>query len=221
MDIILLAICVFYLVKGYIKGLVSMLFSLFGVVFIFVLAWKLSDFCLPYFKNWFDFSSGLSNVLDQFLPGQFANIFELEQAVSQSHFGVIFAPIFSKLFLDITFDGNLTAGQILAKPLNSLCIKLLAFVALFVTFVILLKLLRFLFNRIVKFCGLGFCNRIFGSLVGLCKGIVFFGICYFVLLTLSNLFLNETLLTFVKSGQVSNFVYENIVDFLFSIFYNI
>ncbi len=221
MDIILLAISVFYLVKGYVKGLVSMLFSLFGVVFVILLAWKLSDFCQPYFQNWFNFTNGLSNVLDQFLPGKFANIFELEQAVTQSHFGIIFAPIFTKLFLNITFEGNLTAGQILARPLNSLCLKLMAFVVLFVTFVILLKLLRFLFNRIVKFCGLGVCNRIFGSLVGLCKGIVIFGVCYFVMLTLSNFFLNETLLTFVKSGQVSNFVYENIVDFLFSIFYNI
>ena len=51
MDWILLAICIFYFVKGYFKGLISMAFSLIGTFAVIYIAWKLTPNFVGYVQN--------------------------------------------------------------------------------------------------------------------------------------------------------------------------
>lgn len=221
MDWIFLAICLIFFVRGYFKGFISMIFSLVGTFFIVVLAWKLSGVCSVYAENLF--GSGINNLLkkslDSMIGGSFSTMAELESALGQTNFGTIFGFVISKLLGDISFEGSLTAGQILSPSLSALTIKVITFVVIFLLFSIVLKILKALLNKLVKLFDWNFGNKIFGGLVGLFKGVLIFGIFYVVLSLFANFTFNEGLLLFVKSGQVSNFIYENFIKIIINMFY--
>lgn len=219
MDFVLLAFSVFYFLKGIFKGFISQVFSLIGTFAIAILAWKLTE--LPFFENILGniFINPIENVLNGLLPGQFENLLQLETALSQSKLGILFNVLFSKLLTSITFDGKMTAGQLLAPSLNSLATKLLTFVILFFGMALILKILRIFLNKMINLCGFSVGNRILGGLIGLVKGFLIFGIVYLILMTLASFLLNETLLEFVKSGPVSNFIYENFIIKAINLFY--
>lgn len=223
MDFILLVFCLFYFFKGYFKGFVSMLLSLIGTFFIFVVAWKISPICSEWVQNvgglqekTFDF---ISKNINSMFPGEFSSISEFESAVIQTKYGFLFSTIIKFLLTDITFDGSLSAGQILAPSMTNLVFRVLTFIFVFLFLMILLKFVRFLFNKIIKTCGLGLGNRWLGGFVGLFKGLVVFSIFYIVFSGLANFLMNESMLNFIESGQISSFLYSNFIKQIISIFY--
>ena len=221
MDFVLLGISAFYFVRGCLKGFLSMLFSLAGVFFVAVLAWKLTETVLPFVQS---FAGGtvfntLRSLIDGIVPGEFDCIADFQTAVSSSRIGFLFNLFLAQLFANLTFDGTLTAGQILAPTLSVIVLKVLTFILLFLILEILLKLVRFFLNKIIKKCGLSMGNRILGGLLGLAKGLIIFGIFYVVMTIAANVLLNEGLLEFVRGGAVSNFLYENFISKIIGIFY--
>ncbi len=213
MDFVLLGICALYFVRGCWKGFLSMLFSLAGIFVVGFLAYELTQVLTPLVNNFAKDTvcESISNIANGIWPGTFSNMEDFQAAVSASKFGVLFSVLFSKIIPNITFDGGLTAGQILAPTLCVVLLKVLTFVALFILLEIVLKLLRFLLNKLIKKCGLSVGNRILGGLLGLVKGLAVFAIIYFVLTVSANVFLNEGFLQFVQSGQISNFIYQNVI----------
>lgn len=217
----MLGILTFYFVRGCFKGFLSMIFSLLGVFFVAIVSWKLTAIFLPTVQNFagdvtFD---AIKTFIDGILPGQFSSIEQLELGLRQSKIGEIFGVIVSKLLSNISFDGSLTAGQIFAPTLSQILLTVATFLIIFLLLEILLKTIRFFLNKLIKKCGLSVGNRILGGLLGLAKGLVMFGILFVIISTLANALLSPALLQFVRSGTVSNFLYENLFAKILHIFY--
>ena len=220
MDYILLAFCLIYFVKGYFKGFVAMFFSLFGTVTVAVLAWKFSDSLYTYTENFvgkeiFDF---LRESLDGMLQGSFSSIEEFQMVIARTKYGTIFSFLISKLIKNITFEGELTTGQILAPFLKSYLIKIINFIVLFLALIIILKIIKLVVVKIVNIADLQTGNKIFGGVLGLAKGIIIFFVFFGVMSILANSLMNEGLLNFVKSGVVSNYIYENCINKIINLF---
>jgi len=219
MDYLLIAFVVLYFLKGFWRGLLNVIVSLFATVLVFVLAYK---FCQPlgeYFQelNFVDFQSSISGFLDQMFVGKFASNEELIAAISSEN--KVFVFFLSKLLKNISFDGILTAGQILSPTINALIFKVIAFIVTYVILSIGVSLMKTILLKVLKICKLEKINRLLGGVVGAVKGAVLFLIVYVVLLGCANFFLNEALLTFCRSGVVSNFLYENLIEKIINLFY--
>ena len=213
MDWVLLGFAVLFFVRGFFRGFVSMLFSLLGVVVAIFVAWQLVPIVQPLSQNWIGSSlqRTLEKMLDGAVAGQFSSIAQLQVAVSQSKYALLFNVLLFKVLGNLSIDGSMTAGQILAPTLCALVVKLVTFSLLFVGIYVLLKFVFVFINHFVKKCGLGTGNRILGGAVGLIKGLAMFGVFYFVLTSLANLLLNEALLRFVQSGNISNWLYNTLI----------
>lgn len=221
MDWILFAFCGFYFIKGYFKGFISMVFSLVGTFAMFVIAWKLTAFFSSYAQSWFgDGIYGmLKSGIDEIVSGEFTSMEDFRTAFMQTSYGSLFGLFLTNLIEDVSFDGSLTAGQILAPSLSELLIKVVTFLIVFLILMFLFKILKFLLNKTIKMLGFQSGNKILGGLVGAIKGLILFGIVYVVLVAISNFTLNEGLLSFVQSGAVSQFLYDNLIIKIINLFY--
>ena len=213
---------VFFFFRGMLKGFVSTLFSLLGTFFVFAISYQ---FCavfsqiienLPIVQG--NLTNFISNTLDTFIPGQFSSMAELESAFSKSSISNLFLLVFTKLTKDITFEGVLSAGQILAPTLCKFLVRIIAFFILFVSVSLIIKLLKFLINKFIKVCGLSFVNRLLGGILGLLKGLFLFAVLYAVLLSFANFLPNVQLLQFVQQGEVSQFIYNKILAIILNLF---
>ena len=221
MDFILLGICVLSFLRGFFKGFVSMIFSLVGVFVAIFIAWQLCDWVQPVFQNMFGnaLQNTISQILNGAISGQFSDIAQLQLAVSQSKYAFLFNILLFKLLGNLTIEGQMSAGQVLAPTLTTLIVKMISFSLLFFGCYVLLKLVFMIINIFVKKCGMKMGNRLLGGGIGLLKGVLIFGVIYFILTAFANLLLNEALLNFVQKGVVSNWLYDNlitkIVDFIY------
>ncbi|MBP3431957.1 MAG: CvpA family protein [Clostridia bacterium] len=220
MDYILLAFVVLFFLRGCIKGAVSMLFSLAGVAAIAIISWKLSELLLPYVQEMcgesvFDF---LKNAFDEKIVGNFADVEQLKNTVAASEYN-LFGVLLIRLLGDLSFEGELTAGQILAPSISKLLLKVATFIVAYVVLYLFLKILQKIINKIIKKCGLSVGDRMLGGMLGLIKGVFLFGVVYFAIASLANLLLNEALLNFVQNGQISKFVYDNFIAKIIEVFY--
>ena len=148
MDWILFAFCGFYFIKGYFKGFISMVFSLVGTFAMFVIAWKLTAFFSSYAQSWFgDGIYGmLKSGIDEIVSGEFTSMEDFRTALMQTSYGSLFGLFLTNLIGDVSFDGSLTAGQILAPSLSELLIKVVAFLIVFLILMFLFKILKFLLS---------------------------------------------------------------------------
>lgn len=219
MDYVLLAICGYFSLKGFFKGFIFMTFSLVGTFFVILVAWNLSASFLPAVQSvmFVPLSNWLQGILTKALPGTFESVEALGQSLSVSPLAV-FGLFLLRLLGDISFEGSLTAGQILAPTLANLILKVLTFAILFLILLVFLKALKILLNKFVKTFGLSTANKFLGAFVGLLKGILLFGVLYFVLSSFANLFVSESLLNFVQSGIFSRKIYENVVLKILTLF---
>lgn len=207
MDYILLAFCSLFFVKGLFKGFVSTVFSFIGTCTVAIVAWKLSEWGAGLFQS--QFGNGvtqfISDAIDKKIFGSFSSVKALQLAISQQ-MGMVGVLLF-KILGSIQFDGELSAGQILAPTISNLLFRIVAFLILFIGMLIILKIVKKLLNKLIKLCGFGVGNRVLGGVVGLAQGVILSGIVFVCLSTLANVLMNEGLLNFVNSGAVSCFLY--------------
>lgn len=214
MDYILFAVLALFFVKGFVKGFVSTLLSLISVFVVGIVSWKLVEYCLPFVYDFLQepISNFLSSILNNSITGTFENITEFENTIMSSNLAMF--AVIKILLPNLTFEGSLTAGQILSPSLTLFVCKLLTFLILFFTMNLTLKLIRSLINKLIKVCGLSFGNRILGAVLGIVKGLIVFSFIYFVLLTISNVILNAALNDFISGGQISSVLYNWIIKYL-------
>ena len=221
MDIVCIAIFVYYFIKGCFKGAVSMLFSLLGLFFVAFVAWQLANIVYPFVESFA--GKAVFNTLTTFLngavPGTFSSVAQLQSALAQTKIGLIFSLFLSKLLPELVIDGNLSAGQILAPTLTAVFLEVLSFIVLFLLLSVVLKLLRLIIEKFIKKCGLSFGNRILGGVIGIAKGLLIFSLVFIILTITSNLLMNQWLLRFVQSGKLSHFIYQTFAQKIFGIFY--
>lgn len=161
----------------------------------------------------------LSQTLDGMFNGTFTSMEEFQAVAMQSKYGAIFAILFKLLSNNITFEGELTAGQILSPTLSTIIFNVVAFMIIFIGLLIILNILRFILNKIVKLCGFSVGNKFLGGMIGLIKGLIVFGVFYIGIVAVANFTLNEGLLNFVRNGYVSNFIYDNVIIKIINFFY--
>ena len=107
----------------------------------------------------------------------------------------------------------------LFRSLSVLITKIITFVIVFLVLMLVLKLFKVVFSKLTNFCGLGVGNKLAGGFVGLVKGMFVFGTLYVTLSLLSNFMLNDSLLNFVKSGAISNYIYNHYIKIIINVFY--
>lgn len=163
----------------------------------------------------FDF---LKNAFDEKIVGNFADVEQLKNTVAASEYN-LFGVLLIRLLGDLSFEGELTAGQILAPSISKLLLKVATFIVAYVVLYLFLKILQKIINKIIKKCGLSVGDRMLGGMLGLIKGVFLFGVVYFAIASLANLLLNEALLNFVQNGQISKFVYDNFIAKIIEVFY--
>lgn len=215
MDYIFFAIIGFYFCKGFIKGFVSTLLSLISIFVVAVAAWKLVDVCLPYIQEVVQqpISNLISELLDGAIAGEFSSMEEFERVIANSKFSVFL--IIKNLIGEIYFEGALTAGQILSPSLGLLATKVIAFVVLFFMLSLIVRIVKILLKKIVKVCGLSVGDRVLGGVLGIAKGLIVFLILFSIMAAISNVILNEGFNNFLQGGQVSNMVYNWIIEIIF------
>lgn len=198
-----------------------MIFSLVGTFILIVLAWELTDFLSEFVYNLFgdNLYMILKRNIDGLITGEFSSLESFQAYVMQTKYGIIFDLFLSRLIKDITFEGNLTSGDILAPSLCELIIKIITFLLIFLVLLLFFKILNFLLNKVIKVLGFQRGNKILGGVIGVVKGIIIFGVLYVVMVAIANFSLNESLLNFVETGQVSSFLYENFVIKIINLFY--
>lgn len=221
MDFLLFGILAFYFVRGCFKGFVGMLFSLLGTFVAVCVAYFVCGSLGASVEKFLGASinASLTQILNGAVPGTFTELSALQAAVSQSKYAMIFNLILSRVIGNLTINGQMSAGQILAPTLTNLIVKVLTFAVVFVCVFILLKIVAKIINKLLKRLGMGFGNRILGGVLGAVKGLVLFGILFFVLSSAANLFLSAPLLKFVQSGAVSNWLYSNVIKLMFNLIY--
>lgn len=215
MDYIFFAIIGFYFCKGFIKGFVSTLLSLISIFVVAVMAWKLVGVCLPYIQEVVQqpISNFISELLDGAIAGEFSSMEEFERVIANSKFSVFL--IIKNLIGEIYFEGALTAGQILSPSLGLLATKVIAFVVLFFMLSLIVRIVKILLKKIVKVCGLSVGDRVLGGVLGIAKGLIVFLILFSIMASISNVILNEGFNNFLQGGQVSNMVYNWIIEIIF------
>ena len=197
-----------------------MLFSLFGVIAVVFISIKFTDM---FYSNVYEMiGDGIEKTIksgfDSAIAGTFFDVETLKNAISDSNFKT-FLFFLNFLVKDISFEGPLSAGQILAPSLSVLITKIITFVVVFFVLMVVFILFKVIFSKLTNFCGLGVGNKLAGGFVGLIKGVFVFGTLYVTLSLLSNFMLNDSLLNFVKSGMISNYIYENYIKIIINTFY--
>ncbi|MGN1201598.1 MAG: CvpA family protein [Candidatus Caccovivens sp.] len=219
MDFILLGFLLFFCAVGVYKGFVRAVFSLLSTFLIAIISWRVC----PIVAEWLSsiiahpINSVLNDILNNLVPGTFSDVSQFQAQILQGN--VVFAFILNLVLSNITFEGELTAGQILGPTLSNLFIKVLSFVVLFVLLLLIVRILRMFVNKLVKICGLNGVNRFFGGFVGLVKGLLYFVIFYMVFCAFANFTLNENMLNFVSNGSVSQAFYNWFIEKIINLFY--
>lgn len=217
MDWILLSFLVIFFLRGFSKGVVNILITFLSSFLIIFVAYK---FCEPFGRvmtdaNFLNFEPTISNILEKFFPGQtFSSQEEFFDAFSTS--GFPFGFFILKLVSTISFEGELTAGQILSPTINFLIFKIIAFLIIFVFGIILVEIIKKILKKLIKNGRFFSFNRIFGAILGIFEGFLFFGITFVILKNFANLFFSESLTAFCETGAVTQFLYKTIlIKFLF------
>ena len=120
---------------------------------------------------------------------------------------------------NITFEGDMSFGEIVAPSLTLIFLKVVLFILLFILLSAVFKLIDFILRKCISFAGFGRINRLAGFFLGLLKGFVISMLVFVLLTALSSLNISERLTSFVESGLVSSYLYNHYFLNIFNLFY--
>ncbi|HIT62118.1 MAG TPA: CvpA family protein [Candidatus Caccovivens faecavium] len=221
MDFLIIALILIYAFIGFYRGAIRMLFSLLRVALLLLLCYYLSErltISLVGSSLWQGVYEFLKNIFDGLLPGEFQSMSEVLYSVGLMS-NVVMRLILQAVLKNITFEGSMSFGEIVAPTLTLIFLKVVLFILLFILLSILFKLIDFVLRKCVKFAGLGKVNRLLGFFLGAIKGFVVSMIVFTVLTFLSSLNISDGLTSFVESGLISSYLYNHYFLNIFNLFY--
>ena len=212
---------VFYFFVGMKKGFVSMFFSLFSVVIALFVSLMLCGKLAGVFENLFGapIHRFLLSTINEVVRGKFSNKDQLLAALIPTKIGKFFGIVIDPLLRGVDFDGEMTAGAILAPSLTNLILKVISFVVLFVFFVLIFKLTERILKIVVKWLKIDFENRFFGGIAGVLKGMMVFFAFYIAINSIANFTFSEKLLDFARSGRFCQRIYNVYITKIISLFF--
>lgn len=221
MDYLLLAICAFYSVKGFVRGFAKMLLSFVGVFLIAVISFKIASNIENLFGLQDLFQNLFTNLLNGLASGTFSTKEELMTTLESLSGNFVLISILKLLVSSISIQGELTLGGVFSPILSNIAYRLVVFLIVFILILFLTRIIGYLLNFAIKKTGLSPVNRFLGLFLGFLKGLVISSIVFIILSTLASFNLSEGLTSFVNSGYVSKYIYENHIIKLFEGVYSI
>ena len=198
-----------------------MLFSLFRVALLLLLCYYLSERLANSLVGgalWQHIYEFLKGIFDDVLPGEFQNMSEVLYSVGFLSNAVL-QVVLQTVLKNITFEGDMSFGEIVAPSLTLIFLKVVLFILLFILLSAVFKLIDFILRKCISFAGFGRINRLAGFFLGLLKGFVISMLVFVVLTSLSSLNISEGLTSFVESGLVSSYLYNHYFLNIFHLFY--
>ena len=221
MDFLVIALILVNGFVGFYRGAVKMLFSLFRVALLLLLCYYLSEQLANSLVGgalWQHIYEFLKGIFDDVLPGEFQNMSEVLFSVGFLSNAVL-RVILQTVLKNITFEGDMSFGEIVAPSLILIFLKVVLFILLFILLSAVFKLIDFILRKCISFAGFGRINRLAGFFLGLLKGFVISMLVFVVLTALSSLNISERLTSFVESGLVSSYLYNHYFLNIFNLFY--
>lgn len=198
-----------------------MLFSLFRVALLLLLCYYLSEQLANSLVGgalWQHVYEFLKGIFDDVLPGEFQNMSEVLYSVGFLSNAVL-RVVLQTVLKNITFEGDMSFGEIVAPSLTLIFLKVVLFILLFILLSAIFKLIDFILRKCISFAGFGRIDRLAGFFLGLLKGFVISMLVFVVLTALSSLNISERLTSFVESGLVSSYLYNHYFLNIFNLFY--
>ncbi len=198
-----------------------MLFSLFRVALLLLLCYYLSEQLANSLVGgalWQHVYEFLKGIFDDVLPGEFQNMSEVLFSVGFLSNAVL-RVVLQTVLKNITFEGDMSFGEIVAPSLTLIFLKVVLFILLFILLSAIFKLIDFILRKCISFAGFGRIDRLAGFFLGLLKGFVISMLVFVVLTALSSLNISERLTSFVESGLVSSYLYNHYFLNIFNLFY--
>ena len=221
MDFLVIALILANGFVGFYRGAVKMLFSLFRVALLLLLCYYLSERLANSLVGgalWQHIYEFLKGIFDDVLPGEFQNMSEVLYSVGFLSNAVL-RVVLQTVLKNITFEGDMSFGEIVAPSLTLIFLKVVLFILLFILLSAVFKLIDFILRKCISFAGFGRINRLAGFFLGLLKGFVISMLVFVVLTALSSLNISEGLTSFVESGLVSSYLYNHYFLNNFNLFY--
>ena len=221
MDFLVIALILANGFVGFYRGAVKMLFSLFRVALLLLLCYYLSEQLANSLVGgalWQHVYEFLKGIFDDVLPGEFQNMSEVLFSVGFLSNAVL-RVVLQTVLKNITFEGDMSFGEIVAPSLTLIFLKVVLFILLFILLSAIFKLIDFILRKCISFAGFGRINRLAGFFLGLLKGFVISMLVFVVLTALSSLNISERLTSFVESGLVSSYLYNHYFLNIFNLFY--
>ena len=221
MDFLVIALILANGFVGFYRGAVKMLFSLFRVALLLLLCYYLSEQLANSLVGgalWQHVYEFLKGIFDDVLPGEFQNMSKVLYSVGLLSNAVL-RVVLQTVLKNITFEGDMSFGEIVAPSLTLIFLKVVLFILLFILLSAVFKLIDFILRKCISFAGFGRINRLAGFFLGLLKGFVISMLVFVVLTALSSLNISERLTSFVESGLVSSYLYNHYFLNIFNLFY--
>ena len=221
MDFLVIALILVNGFVGFYRGAVKMLFALFRVALLLLLCYYLSEQLANSLAGgalWQHVYEFLKGIFDDVLPGEFQNMSEVLYSVGLLSNAVL-RVILQTVLKNITFEGDMSFGEIVAPSLTLIFLKVVLFILLFILLSAIFKLIDFILRKCISFAGFGRIDRLAGFFLGLLKGFVISMLVFVVLTALSSLNISERLTSFVESGLVSSYLYNHYFLNIFNLFY--
>lgn len=221
MDFLVIALILANGFVGFYRGAVKMLFLLFRVALLLLLCYYLSEQLANSLVGgalWQHVYEFLKGIFDDVLPGEFQNMSEVLYSVGFLSNAVL-RVVLQTVLKNITFEGDMSFGEIVAPSLTLIFLKVVLFILLFILLSAIFKLIDFILRKCISFAGFGRINRLAGFFLGLLKGFVISMLVFVVLTALSSLNISERLTSFVESGLVSSYLYNHYFLNIFNLFY--
>ncbi len=217
LDIIILAICAFCIWRGVRRGAIRTAFSLLSLIVALFLTFMFASPFTQYIEQ-LPFGQNMHVSIETALEEKVNEILQLEEnETSNTTEDILKAfpvPEFMKksLFLKSDFvvrNANVAASKAVADALASAYMKVLCTVILFIAFLILLRLVRFLAELVFKLPLLKQLNGLLGAVAGLVNGIVISYLLLSLVATLSALPAFEWIAPAKESSYIFKNIYEN------------
>jgi len=207
-DIVIVGIILFCLLRGYMKGLIGVAFSIVSFIAALIISFILFVPVSSYVINNTEFDDGIKTAIVE----NFTGTSEKEAVTEESAEGVSNEKTtnFITSYIDEQIDeskGNTL--EVVATGISEICVKGIVFLALFIVARIALTFFKVLANLIAKLPILKEFNKAGGIIFGLLKGFVITYGVLAVLLLVSPMFTEASFYKELNNSTVGSMMYNN------------
>jgi len=207
-DIVIVGIILFCLLRGYMKGLIGVAFSIVSFIAALIISFILFVPVSSYVINNTEFDDGIKTAIVE----NFTGTSEKEAVTEESAEGVSNEKTtnFITSYIDEQIDeskGNTL--EVVATGISEICVKGIVFLALFIVARIALTFFKVLANLIAKLPILKQFNKAGGIIFGLLKGFVITYGVLAVLLLVSPMFTEASFYKELNNSTVGSMMYNN------------